>query len=109
MSQTIFHKGGIEKNIDSTQILVTNSEFMLILIGKVIQHIFQDIKPADFDHFLNLYKFIINNILSVIKPAKDEKKKQCWKICVEYIMCGALLHKKIVIYKKFKLAGYHMR
>ena len=43
------------KMIDSTHMLVNNSEFMFIQIGKVIQHIFQDIKPTDFDHFLKLY------------------------------------------------------
>ena len=42
-----------KKMIDSIYILVTNSEFMFIPIGKVIQHIFQDIKPADFDHLQN--------------------------------------------------------
>ena len=42
---------------DFTNILVTNSESMFIPIGKVIQHIFQDVQPADFDHFLKLYEF----------------------------------------------------
>ena len=78
--------------IDFTHILVTNSEFMVIPINKVIQHIFQDIKPAEFDHFLKLYKFIISNILWIIKPVKDEKRKQCWEIYVECNICGTLLH-----------------
>ena len=63
--------------IDFTHILLSNLEFMLILISKVIQHIFQDIKPADFDNFLKLYKYVIRNILWIIGPAKTEKKKQC--------------------------------
>ena len=58
----------------TTHILVTNSEFMFIPIGKVVHHIFQDIKPADFDHFLKIYKFIISNILWIIEPSNDKKK-----------------------------------
>ena len=95
--------------IDSTHIFVTNSELMFIPIGKVIQHVFQDRKPAHFDDFLKLYEFMISNIFWIIEPAKDRKKKQCWEICVECNMCGALLHEKIVIFKKFKFAGDYMQ
>ena len=52
---------------------MANPEFIFIRIGNVIQHIFQDIKPADFDHFLKLCEYIIINILWIIEPAKDEK------------------------------------
>ena len=49
-------RDALKKIIDSTLILVKNSDFLFIPIGKVIQHIFQYIKPADFDHCLKLYK-----------------------------------------------------
>ena len=92
MSQNLFFTRDIyEEKIDSTHILVTNSEYMFIPIGKFIQHIFQDMKPADFDHFLKLYKFIISNILWIIKPAKDEKKEiMLGNLCgMQYVWCSS--------------------
>ena len=56
-SHKIFSTRDVFKTmIESTHILVKNSDFMFIPIGKVIQHIFQDTKSSDFDHFLKLYK-----------------------------------------------------
>ena len=77
--------------IDLTHMLVTNSEFMFIPIGKVIRHLFQS-----FDYFQNLCKFITSNILWIIKPAKDEKKKRCWEIVLNAI-CAVLFYMKMLL------------
>ena len=35
----------------------------IVTIGKVIEHLFEKIKPVGFDHFLKLYEFMFSNLI----------------------------------------------
>ena len=77
--------------IDSTHILVTNWEFMFILIGKVIQYISQDIKPADFDHFLKSLR-IYNQHYFMDYWTYERRKKETvlGTLCgMQYMWCSS--------------------
>ena len=88
--------------INSTHTLVTNLQFMFIPIGKVVQHIFQNIKPAGSDNFLRLYVFIISNILWVIVPLKDKKINSVGK-SVWNVTCMVLFFIKIYLFLTCKV------
>ena len=76
--------------IEKTTNLFQNSEDMFIPIGQVIEHLFQNIKPVGFDHFLKLYEFMFSNLVWTFEP-----QKEYWNICTKCNLCGQQLHEKI--------------
>ena len=57
----------------SCNLLLQNSEFMFIPIGKIVQQLFQDHKPMEYYNFMKFYENIIRNLNWVLQPRVNDK------------------------------------
>ena len=83
----------------NTSEIFRKSDEKFIPISKIIEHIFDKMKPAGFDHFFKLYEFIFRNLFWSL-----QKKPKGWNVCTECNLCGYQLCHPIPIYasRKFK-------
>ena len=56
------------KMTEKTSPLIKETYNFYIPIGKIIDLIFEETKPIDYEQFLKLYQFVFSNIVWVIKP-----------------------------------------
>ena len=73
---------------------------MFIPTGKVIEHLFDKIKPVGFHHFLKLYELMFSNLVWTFEP-----QPKYWNIYTDCNLYGKRLFDKIRVdsSKKFKL------
>ena len=78
-------------------------DFLLIPVGKVIRHLFQQEKAVEFQSFIRLYETLFSNLLWVLEPNFKEKGKPSCNVCFDCNACGKHLHDSFEIKRGMKV------
>ena len=62
------------KMTENTSPLIKESDCFHILIGKIIDLVFEETKSINYEYFLKLYQFMFSNIVWVIEPQQIDHK-----------------------------------